>query len=43
MVYYGAKVESIRTWVENNKRIMRLLAGIIMAVFAVLLIRMGLP
>jgi cytochrome c biogenesis protein CcdA len=38
MAYYGVKAEKIQTWVENNKKWMRLAAGIVMIGLALYLL-----
>ncbi|MEM4625245.1 MAG: cytochrome c biogenesis protein CcdA [Candidatus Pacearchaeota archaeon] len=38
MVYYGTKTEKITNWIERNKKIMRLSAGIIMILLSLYLI-----
>lgn len=40
-IYYGRKIENLRIWVENNKRLMRLITGIIMVFFSIYLIKKG--
>ncbi len=39
LIYYGTNIESIKTWVENNKKYMRLAAGIIMILLAIYIFR----
>jgi cytochrome c biogenesis protein CcdA len=38
IAYYGTKTEKITKWVECNKKVMRLLAGVVMVVLAVYLL-----
>ncbi|MDD1744276.1 MAG: hypothetical protein LUQ20_00455, partial [Candidatus Methanoperedens sp.] len=38
IAYYGVKAEKIQTWVENNKKWMRLAAGIVMIGLALYLL-----
>lgn len=38
LVYFGQKIEKISAWIERNKRLMRLAAGIVMILLAIYLL-----